>query len=405
MTLHLFGGYGIELEYMIVDGQTLAVKPVSDEILKDASGNLSGDYEDGEAAWSNELVMHVLEFKTNGPAKDLSKLPALFGAQVNRVNKMLEKHGAMLLPGGMHPFFDPHKETRIWPHDNNVIYETYNRIFDCRGHGWSNLQSTHLNLPFANDGEFAWLHAATRMILPILPALAASSPVADGKVQSALDFRLIQYSGNSARIPSATGKVIPEPVYTKDSYYREILQRIWNDTAPFDPDGNLQGEYANARGAIARFDRMALEIRVLDIQECPLADIAICALIAETLKALIAGIDRPIDDLRHWPVDPLAETLQGCMTQAENTIIRDADYLKALGVPAQQATAGEIWRSLAARVLPAGSPWRAPIDVILGGTLASRMMKAMGAAPGADRIASVYRELAACLAQNRQFMP
>jgi gamma-glutamyl:cysteine ligase YbdK (ATP-grasp superfamily) len=390
---------------MIVDRETLAVRPISDEILKEASGHLGGDFEDGEAAWSNELVLHVLDFKTNGPAKDLGKLPALFGAQVSRVNAMLEKHNAMLLPGGMHPFFDPHKETRIWPHENNVIYETYNKIFDCRGHGWSNLQSTHLNLPFANDGEFAWLHAATRMILPILPALAASTPVADGKVQQALDFRLVQYAGNSTRIPSATGKVIPEPVYGKDAYYREILQRIWDDTAPFDHDGNLQGEYANARGAIARFDRMALEIRVLDIQECPAADIAICALIAETLKALIAGIDRPIDDLKHWAVDPLADMFAACTVQAENMVVSDADYLRALGVAGTKATAGEIWRSVAARVLPPGSPWRAPIDVILGGTLAGRLVKAMGAAPDAARIKAVYGELATCLAQNRQFTP
>ena len=403
MTLHLFGGYGIELEYMIVDRDTLAARPISDEILREASGNVEGDHEDGEAAWSNELVLHVIEFKTNGPARDLGKLPALFAAQVSRVNMMLEKHGAMLLPGGMHPLFDPHAETRLWPHESNVIYETYNRIFDCRGHGWSNLQSTHLNLPFAGDAEFAWLHAATRLILPIIPALAASSPVADGRLQPALDFRLVQYAGNSARIPSATGKVIPEQVYSRESYYREILQRIWDDTAPFDPDGNLKGEFANARGAIARFDRMALEIRLIDSQECPTAEIAVCAMIAEVLKAVIAGIDRPIDDLKHWPVEPLAEILNACMAEAEHTEIRDADYLRALGVPGASATAGEVWRSLAARVLAADSPWRAPLDVILGGTLASRLKTALGGEVSGESIVRVWKELAVCLAQNRLF--
>lgn len=406
MTLHLFEGYGIELEYMIADKATLAARPISDLVLRQASGNDDGDFENGAAAWSNELVLHVLELKTNGPAGELATLPGLFAAQVKQVNAMLEPHGAMLLPGPMHPFFDPMTETKLWPHSNNIVYETYNRIFDCRGHGWSNLQSTHLNLPFADDAEFARLHAAVRMILPILPALAAGSPVADGRLQDALDFRLVKYSTNSARIPSATGKVVPEPVYSKEAYYREILQKIWNDTAPFDPDGNLEGEYANARGAIARFDRMAIEIRVLDIQECPAADIAICALIAKTLQALIAGIARPIDELAPWPVDPLAAIFRQCMVSAEGTVITHRDYLAALGVAAGKATAGEIWRALAARVMPPDSPFAPALDVILRqGTLASRLRRSLGAAPSRDHITAVWRDLASCLAANRQFTP
>lgn len=406
MTLHLFEGYGIELEYMIADKATLAARPISDLLLREVAGNDEGDFDNGEAAWSNELVLHVLEFKTNGPAPDLTKLPTLFAAQVKQVNDLLARHGAMLLPGAMHPFFDPMTETRIWPHANNVVYETYNRIFDCRGHGWSNLQSTHLNLPFADDAEFARLHAAIRMILPILPALSAGSPVAEGKLQPALDFRLVNYAQNSARIPSATGKVVPEPVYSKDAYYREILQRIWNDTAPFDPDGNLEGEYANARGAIARFDRMAIEIRVLDIQECPGSDIAICALIAETLKALIAGLARPIEELKPWPVDPLAALFRECMVSAEHTVIRDAGYLRALGVNTATATAGEVWRGLRDRVMPKASPFVPALDVILRqGTLASRLKRALGPQPGRDKIAATWQELAACLEANRQFTP
>jgi hypothetical protein len=31
----------------------------------------------------------------------------------------------------------------------------------------------------------------------------------------------------------------------------------------------LRHEWVNARGAIARFDRSAIEIRVLDVAECP----------------------------------------------------------------------------------------------------------------------------------------
>ena len=80
----------------------------------------------------------------------------------------------MLLPGGAHPWMDPGREMVLWPHDAHEIYDLYNTIFDCRGHGWANLQSAHLNLPFAGDAEFASLHAAIRILLPLMPALTAS---------------------------------------------------------------------------------------------------------------------------------------------------------------------------------------------------------------------------------------
>ena len=77
---------------------------------------------------------------------------------------------------------NPLTETVIWPHDNNEIYSLYDKIFDCRGHGWSNLQSVHINLPFKDELEFRKLHSAIRLLLPIIPALSASSPFADGTI-------------------------------------------------------------------------------------------------------------------------------------------------------------------------------------------------------------------------------
>src|SRR5665811_1134453 len=97
------------------------------------------------------------------------------------IRDSLETMGAQLMPGAMHPWMDPHSETRLWLGDNAVIYGAYDRIFDCKSHGWANLQSMHVNLPFADDNEFARLHAASRLVLPILPALAASSPIAEDK--------------------------------------------------------------------------------------------------------------------------------------------------------------------------------------------------------------------------------
>ena len=69
--LHLFEAIGIELEYMIVDARTLAVRPIADQLLA-AAGSVDGsDVERGAVAWSNELALHVIEIKTNGPVARL----------------------------------------------------------------------------------------------------------------------------------------------------------------------------------------------------------------------------------------------------------------------------------------------------------------------------------------------
>lgn len=44
---HLFDGFGIELEYMIVDKETLQVKPIADNLLKHELGTIGSDFEMG----------------------------------------------------------------------------------------------------------------------------------------------------------------------------------------------------------------------------------------------------------------------------------------------------------------------------------------------------------------------
>jgi glutamate---cysteine ligase / carboxylate-amine ligase len=278
-TLPLFAGYGIELEYMIVDRKQYNILPVTDQVLRNVAGEYVNEFEEGPIAWSNELVLHVIELKTNGPVSGLEPLPDQFLGNIQKINSILSEINGQLMPTAMHPWMDPWQETRLWPHEASEIYDTYNRIFNCQGHGWSNLQSSHVNLPFADDHEFALLHAAIRALLPIMPALAASSPIMDGEYTGLLDTRLETYRRNAERMPSITGLVIPEPVSSYQNYQDIILNPMYEDIAPHDPDKILQYEWLNSRGAIARFDRNAIEIRVLDTQETAQADIAIAAMI------------------------------------------------------------------------------------------------------------------------------
>ncbi len=287
--LHLFEAFGVELEYMVVDRQSLDIRPIADLLFRDFSGTQVSDVDNGPIAWSNELTAHVVEVKTNGPTADLVAASDDFHSNIGVIDRILDRHGAMLLPTAAHPWMDPLQEMVLWPHDAHEIYALYNTIFDCRGHGWANLQSAHLNLPFAGDEEFARLHTAIRLLLPLLPALTASSPLLDGGPTGWLDSRLKVYLHNQERLPVLTGRLIPEAVCSEAEYEERIFRPIMAAIAPFDPEGIMDKYFLNARGAIARFDRGAIEIRILDVQECPLADCSIAGLIVEILRGLAAA--------------------------------------------------------------------------------------------------------------------
>ena len=284
-TYHLFEAIGLELEYMIVDLSNLDIQSRADLILQSDGKQVSTVERDG-TSWSNELVSHVIELKTDPPLLKPAGALSAFRRDLAEIQDTLEAQGLSLLGTGMHPWMDP--ESRIlWPGENGPIYRTFDRIFDCKGHGWANLQSMHLNFPFASDEEFARLMAAIRVLVPALPGLCASTPICDGKWTGLLDYRMSVYGSNASAIPSVSGQVVPEPLFDPAQYQSELLDGIYRDLAPLDPDGVLQEEWVNARGAIARFERNAIEIRVIDTQECPEMDMAIALMIFHALKALV----------------------------------------------------------------------------------------------------------------------
>ncbi|MCG3172810.1 MAG: Glutamate--cysteine ligase [Myxococcota bacterium] len=353
MALHLFEAVGVELEYMIVQRGTLDVIPIADQLLKAEAGRITSSVERGEIAWSNELTAHQLEMKTNGPAASFRGLGARFLDNVRYANGLLEPMNARLLSTGMHPWMNPLTQTKLWPHEHHETYQAIHRIFNCRGHGWANLQSAQLNLPFAGDDEFARLHAAVRVLLPVLPALSASSPVFEGRMTYWMDNRMRFYRGKSARAPFAAGMLIPEPVASQQEYMDVILRRIWDDLAPHDPTGVLRHEFLNMRAAIARFDRMAIEIRVLDAQENPLADMVILELVTRTLKLLAAETWTSIRMMNRTDTARLAAILFDCIDQTDGLVVQDAAYLGLFGVTGRdRMLVSELWRILAPLAWP-----------------------------------------------------
>lgn len=402
----LFSVIGIEIEYMLVDMLSLNVVPKSDVIIQALAGELVNEFSLGEISVSNELVLHVFELKNHPPLPATSALINKFHHAITQLTPQLKAHHLMLLPTAAHPWMNPTHETKRWPHGNCDIYQTYDRIFNCQGHGWANLQSMHLNLPFANDAEFSILHNGIRLLLPLLPALAASSPILEGQFTGLLDARLIFYNKNQARIPSISGDIIPEFVSTESAYQDQILTPMYQAIAPYDPDCHLQEEWLNSRGAIPKFKYHAIEIRLLDTQECVTADLSIALAIYHILKA--------------WAQESEHYLQQPCNTQSLktlylqtlktglNTPIEDNNLLAQWQLPVSKIkTCRDVWHALIEKYAhQLDPPCQTSLEAMLThGNLSERILKKTGSNPTQNQLKDTYMTLANCLLENQMFIP
>src|SRR5690606_11495334 len=160
-----------------------------------------------------------------------------------------------------------------------------------------------------------------------------------------------------------------------EEYQERLLARIYADLAPHDPEGILRHEWVNARGAIARFERMAIEIRVLDVQECPAADVAYAAAIIGTLRSLC--------DERWASTEPLELDRSG-------------------------AAVAKLWERLIDRAAAdgtlEGTDERFLEQYLRSGTLSTRIRSALGSIlPTHGDFVRVYRALCDALAEGRSF--
>lgn len=403
----LFSVLGLEIEYMLVDKDTLAIQPKSDLILNILAGKQVNEVVLGEIAASNELVLHVLELKNYGPKPVYHPVASQFQQTIMQLQPSLEEHHLQLLPTGAHPWMNPMVETKRWPHGDKTIYKKYDSIFNCQGHGWANLQSMHVNLPFANDDEFCQLHNTIRLLLPLLPALAASTPFLDGKKTGLLNSRLDFYGKNQQRIPSISGDVIPEFIRSEAQYQDEILKPMYRDISEFDPQGILQHEWLNSRAAIAKFESMAVEIRILDSQECVDADIAIAYVIHAILKDWHeSGSQRHLEKI--CETKRLKAIYDQTIKDGLDIRIDDTELLTQWHLPKKHTmTAREAWTMLIERVSPAldKTSQLALEHILRHGNLSERILRACRNDFSREKLTSVYRQLGVCLLKNQQFQP
>jgi len=278
---------GPEHEYSLVD-EALKPLPISGKIIKAYCGRTVNFIELPEFTFGKELQLHVMEIKANQPFKSPNEFEATMQKAVCTLNQIVQKHDAKLLGTGMHPLLK-FQDTAIWPHYHQKIYREYGRIFNLQQHGWLNIQSFHLNLPYQKEADATAIHNQLANLCTYLPAVTASSPIFESKNGPDIDNRLQFYKINQKEVPSIAGDVIPEYVSSLASYKRDVIGRYSEDLAKAGADKTLLNrEWVNSRGIIFRFDRCALEVRVMDEQECVKMDVALSCFIRAALRGLIA---------------------------------------------------------------------------------------------------------------------
>ena len=239
--------------------------------------------------FGKELQLHVMEIKANQPFKSPVEFEETMQTAVTTLNQIVHKHGARLLGTGMHPFLKL-QDTKVWPHYHKRIYQQYGKIFNLNQHGWLNIQSFHLNLPYQKEPDAIQTHNQLVNLCTYLPAIAASSPIFEGKEGPDVDNRLQFYKANQKEVPSITGDVIPEYATSLSQYTQNVIGRYSQDLESAGADKTLLNrEWVNSRGVIFRFDRCALEVRVMDEQECVKSDVALACFVRAALRGMIAS--------------------------------------------------------------------------------------------------------------------
>jgi glutamate---cysteine ligase / carboxylate-amine ligase len=399
---------GMEIEYAVVDAELNAASLVEDA-LRVLAGRPASDASVGAAEVSNEIADHVLEIRVAEPVRSLAEAEETLQEGVRRTSEVLrERFGARLLPTGMHPWMDPAR-ARLWTRSNARIYRTYGEVFDVRTHGWMNVHASHLNLPLGREPEAVAMLNAAALLIPYLPALAASSPVHDGRLQEAEDGRMRWILDHQRAIPESQGEIVPEFIESLADYRKRILGEMYTALDRFPDSGRIRHEFLNARGAVIRFSRKALEIRVVDTQECVKMDVAIAVFVRSALRHLT----------RQLLTGRVALPAHGILVADLRATVRDGSRARVFAPhigdgPSRgadgSAAARDVLRELLAGCRRAVRRDEAAYlelveDVIEHGSLAERIRAVLEPAASdpprfRERTREVYEELARCLLAN-----
>jgi len=389
---------GPEHEFSVID-EKLAPLPIVDKVIRDIRGRVVNCTSLGACSFGKELQAHVAEFKANRPFSSPEVFEETVQSTVETVLSILDKqYDARLLGSGMHPLLRL-TDAKIWSHRDSGLYAALSKIFNLKQHGWLNIQSFQLNLPYRDEVDAVRLYNALANVLPYLPALAASSPIYESKIGDHVDNRLRFYLANQSEVPSITGDFIPKYVSSFEEYRKSTVQQYSEDLTRLKaPKCLLNKEWLNSRGAVIRPSRKAIEIRILDEQESVRSDVALSCYIRATLRGILADSEYPylthetlVHDFKQVVVKGLGAQVQHPKGRTAQQVCR---YL--LGVASKNATREE------KRYLPIIN------QRIESGNLSNMILKRVTTKAQKtdfdEAIIGVYSKLADCLEKNHVYV-
>jgi gamma-glutamyl:cysteine ligase YbdK (ATP-grasp superfamily) len=124
---------------------------------------------------------------------------------------------------------------------------------------------------------------------------------------------------NQTEVPSITGDIVPEYVSSFEEYEKTTIRQYSEDLAKANaPRCLLNKEWLNSRGAVIRHDRKAIEIRIMDEQECVKSDVALSCFI----RAALRGIWQQEEEFEYQPHDILVKNLHAVIRDGLDAFVQ-----------------------------------------------------------------------------------
>jgi len=388
--------FGPEHEFSIVDEQMKPL-PIADKVIKAYCGKIVDFIYSKDFAFGKEFPLHQMEIKATKPFKSPQSFEETMQNAVTAVLQFLrKKYHAYLLGTGMHPLLDV-EDTSIWAHSRYDLIQKLERIFNLRYQGWLNTQSFQINFPYYNQIWAIALFNALTHLSSYLPAISASSPICGGVLSPNVDTRLPFFKKRTKELPSIVGDVIPDYITSFDEYRETVIDTISRDLVNAGVDYKMiNAEWMNERGIVLRFSRCAIEVRIIDEQECIKSDVALSCFIRATVRGLIA------ENVKLHPHKSLIKDYNsvvkyGLEAAVEHPFGRTAKEVcqHFFKIAAEQADTNErkyLW--IVRRRIEEGN---------LSGLIRKRVLAKAKKTTFKEAVTSVYSQLAKALAENQPY--
>lgn len=391
-------GFQLEQSVTLVQRTSFNPAPVADEILTVLCGERVRQIEHGEAIWRNEGPRHRLCIRSRYGFSSFVQANEVLAAHRGEAVELAKGVEARLLSTGMHPWMLP-SQAQSWPHGKTPRDDAMHLIFGGGRHGFANNHPLRLSLPFETDDEFARLNAALRLLMPLMPALAASSPFAEGARGPAMSCRLGAQRDYYCRRLTFRQNLVPEALPSREAYEAEVTRPLNLALEARELRGPLQPLDVCAFGLRADFAAGLIHIEALDGQECLQADLAVCAAVIAMARICMRETHASHQEQSAWSSSRLGELLDRSIVDAGSAVLRDSDYLRILGFPEGNACrSGELWQYLIEEYVAKDEEFESFMpalgSLVSRGCLSSRLLAKLGRNWGEEQLFELYRGLA-----------